>query len=155
MMMKGERLQPNVPPLERHRLNNHRQELQVHHPEVFVRHTFSNAERSPEDFVYFYLLVCCNIQFLTMVRGHCLVVGVRLAVPPRFGRAIEMKRVRQAVPLQPGRQSRWPIVKSQVSLLSAFCSLLCPYSLFPTACSLAPTVFPTLHGSPTQRGNSS
>ena len=57
-------------------------------------------------------LVCCNIQFLTMGTGHCLVVGVRLAVPSWFGRAMKMKRVRQAVPLQPGRQSRWPIVKS-------------------------------------------
>jgi hypothetical protein len=49
------------------------------------------------------LLVCCNIQFLTIVTGHCLVVGVRLAVPFWFGRTIKMKRVRQAVPLQPGR----------------------------------------------------
>jgi hypothetical protein len=57
-------------------------------------------------------LVCCNIQFLTTATGHCLVVGVRLAVPSWFGRAIRMKRVRQAVPLQPGRQSRWLIVKS-------------------------------------------
>ena len=32
-------------------------------------------------------------------RGTHLVVGVRLAVPSSFGRAIEMKRVRQAVPL--------------------------------------------------------
>ncbi|MGO8813589.1 MAG: hypothetical protein ACLQVG_02845, partial [Terriglobia bacterium] len=51
-------------------------------------------------------LVCCNIQFLTMVAGHCLVVGVRLAVPSWLGRAIKMQRVRQAVPLQPGRQRR-------------------------------------------------
>ncbi len=43
-----------------------------------------------------------------------LAVGVRLAVPSWFGGAIEMKRVRQAAPLQPGRQSQWPIVKSQV-----------------------------------------
>jgi hypothetical protein len=58
--------------------------------------------------------VCCNIQFLTMVTGHCLAVGVRLAVPFWFSRAIRMKmnRVLQAVPLQPGRQGRWPIVKS-------------------------------------------
>jgi len=51
-------------------------------------------------------------KFLPMVAGHYLVVGVRLAVPIWSGRAIRMKRVRQAVPLQPGRQSRWPIVKS-------------------------------------------
>jgi len=59
-------------------------------------------------------LVRSNIQFLTMVTRRRLAAGVRLAVPSWFGRAIEMKRVRQAAPLQPGRQSQWPIVKSQV-----------------------------------------
>jgi hypothetical protein len=39
-------------------------------------------------------------------------VGVRLAVPSWFDRAMKMKWVRQAVPLQPWRQSRWPIVRS-------------------------------------------
>jgi hypothetical protein len=61
------------------------------------------------------LLVCCNIQFLTMVTGHCLDVGVRLAVPSWIGSAIEMKRVRQAVPLHPGRQSRWQLSKVSVT----------------------------------------
>jgi hypothetical protein len=55
----------------------------------------------------FCFLVGCNIQFLTLVTGHCLDVGVRLALPSWIGGAIEMKRVRQAVPLHPGRQSRW------------------------------------------------
>ena len=54
------------------------------------------------------LLVCCNIQFLTMVAGHCLVVGVRLAVPSSFLSRDRATRVRQAVPLQPGRQRRAP-----------------------------------------------
>jgi hypothetical protein len=57
------------------------------------------------------LLACCNIQFLTMVMGHCLHLGVRLAVPSWIGGATEMKRVRQAVPLRPGRQSRWHLSK--------------------------------------------
>jgi hypothetical protein len=38
--------------------------------------------------------------------------GYGLPYPSCFGHAMKMKRVRQAVPLQPGRQSRWPIVKS-------------------------------------------
>jgi hypothetical protein len=46
--------------------------------------------------------------------GATIFVGVRLAVPSWYGRVIGMKRVRQAVPLQPGRQSRWPFVKSYV-----------------------------------------
>jgi hypothetical protein len=28
--------------------------------------------------------VFCNIQFLALITGHCLVVGVRLAVPSSF-----------------------------------------------------------------------
>jgi hypothetical protein len=32
--------------------------------------------------------VWCNLRFLTMVTGHCLPVGVRLAVPFWFGRAL-------------------------------------------------------------------
>src|SRR5208282_2031203 len=62
-------------------------------------------------------LVCCNIQFLAMVTGHCLFVGVRLAVPSSFASRNRAMRVRQAVPLQLGRQSRWPIVKGYATLV--------------------------------------
>jgi hypothetical protein len=61
----------------------------------------------------FCLVVCapqqyssCNIQFLTMATGRCLAVGVRLAVPSWFGRAIKLKWVRQAVPSQPWAERR-------------------------------------------------
>ena len=56
---------------------------------------------------------CCGAKdvILTIVAGHCLVVGVRLAVPSSFLSRDRTQRVRQAVPLQPGRQGCWPIVK--------------------------------------------
>ncbi len=49
----------------------------------------------------------------TLLTQNCLVVGVRLAVPSSFLSRDRTKRVRQAVPLQPGQESHWPIVKSQ------------------------------------------
>jgi hypothetical protein len=55
--------------------------------------------------------LCCNIQFLTMVTRHCLVVGVRLAVPSLW--RDRTKRVRQAVPLQPAGQEPAPPEKPQ------------------------------------------
>jgi hypothetical protein len=46
-----------------------------------------------------------------IIAARVNVVGVRLAVPFWFGRGTKMKRVRQALPLQPGRQSRWQLSK--------------------------------------------